>query len=293
VSAMWPGPTLLEEHTIRPAFFQDVPRGLGAIPFLRHVRTDRLNRPAPLRAGENEAAAVFPGGSSILHATAGAGATASGGEHRADILAGAAPRRLVRVGEQTAGWATADAGIRLGLSKQRTTSQFRSTIAHDRGAESLSLRGQTHDGSAQLAGVSWPSLVERRRESTREGTLGAVASPSIADDFAVPYAGIIWALVADQKLPEARRLLASMPDHVQYTRMQRLVEPARVRRAAAAGVDRSADYVWLTAHREQYVNQWVAVVHGELVAAAPTLKVLVDLVSAENPAAAPLFHLVR
>lgn len=287
---MWTGQSALEQfeqRPFRPAFFQDVPGGFGPIPFVGRGGS-HAESPSRLVAAEITRRPSALGNRPLVQ-TASVIRTSTVAEVDRAIASTNNPlRSFVFLSPEGV---DSEAGVeRLSPWNGRFEAHARNVVFSDSSGASALRRGLLAVNPAQT--VAAPSIDEAKitREQALERALGSTV---IGDDFTVPYAGIIWALVADLKLADARTLLDRMPDEPQYARIRSLVEPARVRKAAVVDVDRTADYTWLRTHRDEYVNQWVALAYGGVLAAAPTLKVLLGRLKTKNLKAAPLIHFVQ
>lgn len=111
---------------------------------------------------------------------------------------------------------------------------------------------------------------------------------------AEPYVPRIQALVEEGRVPEARALaregLRENPAEPGLRHWSQVLAPARARVAKEVDIDRTADFHWLEAHADSYSEQWVAVLGGDLVAQAPTLRELQAILDEKAPHAPVLLH---
>ena len=117
-------------------------------------------------------------------------------------------------------------------------------------------------------------------------------APGRSDATTTPYLSLVWQLVEREQLTAARQLLASVKDDPALRRIRQLVNRPATSLSPRKSTDRTADYGWLTRHGHDYSGQWVAVVDGELVAAAPTLRALRQRLKKISPPSPPLLHRV-
>ncbi|MHC1773150.1 MAG: hypothetical protein AB9907_15745 [Flexilinea sp.] len=72
------------------------------------------------------------------------------------------------------------------------------------------------------------------------------------------------------------------PDHTELQKYASILAPAKVKREIQPSQpDGIKDIQWLKVHRSEYTGQWVALLRGELLGTAPTLKELIRQVG--NP----------
>jgi hypothetical protein len=102
----------------------------------------------------------------------------------------------------------------------------------------------------------------------------------------------LWALVSDQQVSEARRLLNALPSSAPYERARTLLRLPTGRRVKRQNIERTREYKWLSEHRKEHANQWVALSGDILIAAAPTLDVLLARIRELAPPIPPLVHFV-
>ena len=107
------------------------------------------------------------------------------------------------------------------------------------------------------------------------------------------YRSLVWALVEQQQLGSARRLLALLPDEPSLRKVRRVLNPPQTSISSRRSANRAADYEWLTRHAHDYAGQWLAVLDGSLVAAEPSLKALRRRLSGLSLPSAPLLHHVE
>ena len=72
--------------------------------------------------------------------------------------------------------------------------------------------------------------------------------------------------------------------------MREILGPARVRKSAVKGVDRSAEFHWLKTKAVEHPGKWVALVGEDLVASSDTLKELLAHLSEFRLDREPLIH---
>jgi hypothetical protein len=108
------------------------------------------------------------------------------------------------------------------------------------------------------------------------------------------YVPRIQALVESGRVHQARELvreaLLSNSSEPGLTHWTEVLSPATVRAVREVDRDRSADFLWLQAHADSYADQWVAVLDGDLVAHAPTLRELELILAKKAPGAPVLLH---
>jgi hypothetical protein len=111
---------------------------------------------------------------------------------------------------------------------------------------------------------------------------------------AEPYVPRIQALVEEGRVREARALaqeaLQENPSEPGLRHWSQVLSPARARVSKEVDIDRTADFRWLEAHADSYPEQWVAVLDGDLVAHAPTLRELQSTLDEKAPHAPVLLH---
>jgi hypothetical protein len=107
-----------------------------------------------------------------------------------------------------------------------------------------------------------------------------------------PYSNLIGRLIEKDYVKAARRLLQvasrQTPSDPRLAHWQLVLSPPVVRKSPLLDVDRDLDYRWLDEHSKDYSGQWVALLFGELVAHAPSLKEILAILNASPPAARPL-----
>jgi hypothetical protein len=117
---------------------------------------------------------------------------------------------------------------------------------------------------------------------------------SKAQEEPIPYLALIRGLIEHEQVSAARRMLNALP-------MRLLSDPAveklrgvlalpRVVASADRDTDRRAEYEWLRTHGRAYRGQWVAVLGGGLVAAAPSLRLLRERLRGPQLPRRPLIH---
>jgi hypothetical protein len=104
---------------------------------------------------------------------------------------------------------------------------------------------------------------------------------------------LIRDLIEKDQVAAARRLveeaLRESPSDPELSQWQKLLAPPIVRTSAVTDVaDRELDYRWIDEQSKAYSGQWVALLSGELIAHAPTLKELLAALETSPPAAMPL-----
>jgi hypothetical protein len=98
-------------------------------------------------------------------------------------------------------------------------------------------------------------------------------------------------LVEEGQIWEAQELLKSAGDRVPAgSKMREILSPARVRKSAVKGVDRSAEFHWLKTKAAEYPGKWVALVGEDLVASSDTLKDLLAHLAELRLDREPLIH---
>ena len=107
------------------------------------------------------------------------------------------------------------------------------------------------------------------------------------------HRSLVWALVEQQQLGAARRLLALLPNEPSLRKVRRVLNPPQTSISNRRSANRAADYEWLTRHAHDYRGQWLAVLGGSLVAAEPSLKALRRCLSGLSLPSAPLLHHVE
>lgn len=108
-----------------------------------------------------------------------------------------------------------------------------------------------------------------------------------------PIASVIWALVENQNLTAARKLLAELPDEPQYLQLRTLLRPPTTSKASRRDRERGAEYQWLREHASAYRGRWVAILGNELVASAATLRELRNSLRSTPLPSVPLVHFVE
>lgn len=109
----------------------------------------------------------------------------------------------------------------------------------------------------------------------------------------LPLASVIWAMVERQQIRAARELLTYLPDEPQYERLRTLVRPPTTSNSAYRDVDRTADYIWLREHGNEYAGRWVALSGGALLTSANSLRELRQQLRANPPESLPLIHFLE
>lgn len=84
------------------------------------------------------------------------------------------------------------------------------------------------------------------------------------------------AVGAYQKAAQLARIgNGQYPDQVEIQKYVQILAPAKIKPDNSSPQPEGAkDIQWLKEHRQEYSGQWVALLHGELLGAAPTLKEL-------------------
>lgn len=112
-----------------------------------------------------------------------------------------------------------------------------------------------------------------------------------ADELFVPR---IRRLVEEGRIHQARELakeaVRANPSEPGLAHWNEVLSPAVVRAVPGLDKDRSADLHWLQEHGDSYMDQWVAVLDGSLVAHAPTLRELQSILDEKAPGAPVLLH---
>jgi len=113
------------------------------------------------------------------------------------------------------------------------------------------------------------------------------------EDVAAEYVARIRKLVEDERVGGARRLvdeaLREIPDDPLLLQWKEVLSPGRVLGTfPAPGYESGVDYHWLEEHGRAYQGQWVAVLHGQLLAHAPTLPELSARLQSIAPQGLPL-----
>ena len=107
-----------------------------------------------------------------------------------------------------------------------------------------------------------------------------------------PYATLVRRLIEKDQVGAARRLvqmaLSQGSTDPKLAHWQMLLAPPVVRKSDVRDVDRDLDYQWIDEQSKAYSGQWVALLLGELIAHAPTLKELLAILDVSPPAARPL-----
>ncbi len=139
-----------------------------------------------------------------------------------------------------------------------------------------------------VAKLDLDRAIENREEassiSSRPTTKGQV--------HLFPYAMLIRRLIEKDHVVAARRLIqvaiSQKPSDPKLSYWQLILAPPAVRKSDFRDINRDLDYRWIDEKSKAYSGQWVAILSGELIAQAPTLKELVVLLEASPPVATPL-----
>jgi len=114
----------------------------------------------------------------------------------------------------------------------------------------------------------------------RAGQKQILSAPGVATEIMEITYRVVLSLMGSEQVTLARKALAALP-------LDRLGDPmiVRLRKMLAVPVtktsqkrdtDRTLDYQWIRDHAQDYRGQWVALDKGELLAAAASLRELLD-----------------
>lgn len=108
------------------------------------------------------------------------------------------------------------------------------------------------------------------------------------------FESMVRQLLARDNVAAARRLLRALPsgtsERPSLRRLRVLLSEPRVQRRSAPRPGASADLEWLKHNASAYLGQWVAVAHGALVDADPSLEVLLGRLRQRRLDVSPLLH---
>ena len=111
-----------------------------------------------------------------------------------------------------------------------------------------------------------------------------------------PFLIAIRSLLDADQLIAARRLLSAAPAHIgsdpALVKLRFLLSPPVVKTAHRRDPDRTQEYAWLRAEAHKYRGRWVALLGDTLLASAPTLRDLRDILKSVPTASLPLLHRV-
>ncbi len=196
------------------------------------------------------------------------------------------------------------------LTQRSETTIAEVSCEHFELVEELPMPGSYQSVAAALvrAAVPWPlpggeaqkqaedPLASRYAFQKRQVLTGVptgLPSRQAPRDF-TPYKTLIRELIEREQIGAARRLLATasleLLSDASLTSLQQVLAPARVMAIKRADVDRAREYRWLAAHAQRYRGQWVAVDGENLLAHAPSLKELRELLKTLVPRRPPLVH---
>jgi hypothetical protein len=111
-----------------------------------------------------------------------------------------------------------------------------------------------------------------------------------------PFVMAVRGLIEAERITAARHMLAAAPAYILgdplVARLRSVLAPPVVRRAQKRDVDRTREYDWLRAQGCEYRGRWVALVGGNLLASAPTLRELQEQLRTMDLSNPPLLHRV-
>lgn len=105
---------------------------------------------------------------------------------------------------------------------------------------------------------------------------------------------VVLSLMEREQIPLARRALDALPvgqlgDPIIVILRKMLAVPI-TKISEKRDIDRTPDYQWIRDHAQDYRGQWVALDHGKLIAAAASLRELLDRVKPLRSEHRPLLH---
>ena len=111
-----------------------------------------------------------------------------------------------------------------------------------------------------------------------------------------PFVMAVRELIETERITAARHMLNAAPAYILcdplVARLRSVLAPPVVRRVPKRDVDRRQEYDWLRAHAREYRGSWVALVGGNLLACAPTLRELKEQLRTMDLSKPPLLHRV-
>lgn len=133
-------------------------------------------------------------------------------------------------------------------------------------------------------------------------SVGGLVSPVAGREAArttevLPYVSFIRSLIEQEKITAARRMLDAAPptflNDPRIARLRKVLAPPTLRVSQKRDTDRSLDYQWIRDHRQEYRGRWVALHEGRLLAAAASLRGLLEELKSLRLERAPLIHHIQ
>lgn len=123
----------------------------------------------------------------------------------------------------------------------------------------------------------------------------STSKPRIDEDR-LPYVALIRGMLDRDQVAAARALLsvalAELPSAPELLRAAVVLALPKSARRSVRDPERTSEYSWLTSHASAYRGKWVAVVGGELIASAASLKELLQSVKSAGRENEALIHRV-
>ena len=124
----------------------------------------------------------------------------------------------------------------------------------------------------------------------------AVAEPS-SKDSEKAFVSRIRELISEEKFASARRLAETAvqqhPAGRELQLLQKALHPGRATGRRLSDSGHRENMAWLSRHQEDHAGEWVALVDGELVAAAAELTALLASLKRLSLGHRPLIHHIR
>lgn len=150
-----------------------------------------------------------------------------------------------------------------------------------------------------------PPMIEIRASALRRALLSHAEEPAVVPVHRVspvseqdvqPFVLAVRGLMEAERITAARQMLAAAPAYILsdplVSRLRLVLAPPVVKRVQRRDVDRTQEYDWLRANGRDYRGRWVALVGGNLLASARTLRELQEELRSTQPASRPLLHRV-
>ncbi len=201
----------------------------------------------------------------------------------------------------------------LGTLMQRSeTTIAQIPCEHFERLEELTMPGSYQSVAAALerAAVPWPLLASEAQKQAEDPLTSRYAFqksqvltgvPTVRPSWQAPrdftpYKTLIRELIEREQIGAARRLFATasleLLTDTSLTSLQQVLAPARVMVIKKADVDRAREYRWLATHANRYRGQWVALDGEALLAHAPSLKELREVLKTLAAPKPPLVHYI-
>ena len=105
---------------------------------------------------------------------------------------------------------------------------------------------------------------------------------------------VVLSLMESEQVTLARKALDALPvgrlGDPMIVRLRKMLAVPVTKPSQKRDIDRTLDYQWIRDHAQDYRGQWVALNKGELLAAAASLRELLDRVKPLRSEHRPLLH---